>query len=716
MYNCLQKERSSFLFRFLCLFMCAALVLIIIQKPARAQSAAPLSKLNLPAPGTLVSTSPSFNPAIVTGIKIYPDNPLQFDFIIDIGDDRIQGEALQQESQKLINYFMATLTVPEDEMWVNLSPYEKDRIIAEGLSQTEMGRDMLAQDYLLKQLSASLIYPEDDFGREFWDRVYEKVEAKYETTEIPINTFNKIWIVPDEAVVYVHNTHVFVVENHLKVMLEEDYLSLESNAGSTKHGLGNITKDDIEVVSGVSSEIIREVLLPEIEREINEGKNFANLRQIYNSMLLATWYKKNLKESLLGQVYTDKNKVIGIDLDDKEMKQNIYDRYVEAFEKGVYNYIKEEVDSVTQEIIPRKYFAGGLDAYRDSRGADRFTETTGEVPQGLASKATRTHAVAEMTGLPLRDEEAGAPDEEELLWELKMDQGYADERAPDTVYADTVLSSLPSQSQVLALGEGPKLMDIESILEQGHHVLATNFSAGHLREMQEEGARRGFTNLSVQRLDYRKDFGLGEGQFDAVISHSSVGMYTSLDELVEILIKIRAVLKKTPQSRLVFQVLSTDDPWYGTGEQVGEDRFVHTNPAVGRGHVRQYWREERLNLALAKAGFEAVNFIKYRAKRYRNNEEKAGLLTCVAGLADSGSSDSDRNPDQPRQSKAEHGGIDFNPNNLNLSEQGDKSQIQFSADNIQDLNPQSINGILPVIINISPLPSVLPLLGLNSLR
>jgi len=293
----IQRKQTTFTYRVFSVFIAFTFIFSSIIPPRLAQAQ---SVLNLPAPGTMVLTSPAFNPAIVIGIKIYPDNPLQFDFIIDIGDDQLQGEALKKESQKLINYFMATLTVPEDEMWVNLSPYEKDRIIAEGLSYTEMGRDMLAQDYLLKQLTASLMYPEDDFGKDFWNRVYSKAEAKYGTTEISMNTFNKIWIVPDEAVVYVHDTNVFVVENHLKVMLEEDYLALESNVGSTKHGLGNVTKDDIEVVSGVSAEIIREVLLPEIEKEVNEGKNFANLRQMYNSMLLATWYKKNLKESLLG--------------------------------------------------------------------------------------------------------------------------------------------------------------------------------------------------------------------------------------------------------------------------------------------------------------------------------------------------------------------------------------------------------------------------------
>ena len=36
-----------------------------------------------------------------------------------------------------------------------------------------------------------------------------------------------------------------------------------------------------------------------------------------------------------------------------------------AFKKGVYNYIKEEQDSLTQEIIPRKYFSGGVNFFGD---------------------------------------------------------------------------------------------------------------------------------------------------------------------------------------------------------------------------------------------------------------------------------------------------------------------------------------------------------------
>jgi len=319
------------------------------------------SVLNLPAPGTMITTSPAFNPPIMRGISIDPQNPFQFDFIIDVGDEKLKDESLKEESTKLIKYFLASLTVPEDEMWVNLSPYEKDRIIPNSFGQTEMGRDLLAQDYMLKQLTASLMYPEEDLGNEFWNKVYEKATRLYGTTEIPVNTFNKVWIVPEKAVVYANGTNVFVLDSRFKVMLEEDYLALDSNVGSTKHGLGDITKDEIESINGVSSEIIRELLIPEIEKEVNEGKNFAKLRQIYNSMILATWYKKNLKKGLLGQLYVDKSKTKGIDLKDDEINQKIYSQYVEAFERGVFDFIKEDYDETTQEIIPRKYFSGGAD-------------------------------------------------------------------------------------------------------------------------------------------------------------------------------------------------------------------------------------------------------------------------------------------------------------------------------------------------------------------
>ncbi len=385
----------------------------------------------LPKPGAMIHLSPEFNPPILKGIKVHPDNPFRFDFILDQGDSSViptsstvipakagiqNQEKLKQQATRLITYFLASLTIPEKDLWVNLSPYEKDRIVPEFFGQTEMGRDLLAEDYMLKQITASLIYPEDEIGKKFWKRIYEEAAKKFGTTNIPVNTFNKVWIVPEKAVVYENAKAgtAYVVEAKLKVMLEQDYLVLSHNvipAFSTvipaKAGIQN--KNDI---NALGSKIVRQIVIPELTKEVNENKNFAQLRQVYNSLILATWYKKKIKDSILSQVYADKNKTAGVqytasiipksstvipakagiqnrinsDMDprrtivsvryedvrgDDNKKDDvdlIYQRYLQAFKKGVYNYIKEDLDPVTQETIPRKYFSGGFDMAMSSNG------------------------------------------------------------------------------------------------------------------------------------------------------------------------------------------------------------------------------------------------------------------------------------------------------------------------------------------------------------
>jgi hypothetical protein len=317
----------------------------------------------LPAPGIMVHLSPQLDPPVLKGIKVHPDNPFQFDFILDKGDmsmsspnAAVRGQELKQEATKLIKYFLASLTIPENDLWVNLSPYEKERIIPNSFGFTEMGRDLLAEDYMLKQITASLIYPEDAVGRRFWKRIYEQAAGRFGTTNIPVNTFNKVWIVPEKAVVFENAKAgtAYVVESKLKVMLEQDYLALSHNVIPAKMGIQN--KRDI---NALGSQIVREIVIPELNREVNENKNFAKLRQVYNSLILATWYKKKIKDSILAEVYADKNKTAGINIDDPQEKRKIYERYLRAFKKGVYNYIKEEIDPITQEMIPRKYFSGG---------------------------------------------------------------------------------------------------------------------------------------------------------------------------------------------------------------------------------------------------------------------------------------------------------------------------------------------------------------------
>jgi hypothetical protein len=289
---------------------------------------------------------------MIKGIKVHPDNPLLFDFILDTGKSglKINSPEFKAESQKLIKYFLASLTIKEDDLWVNLSPYEKDRMIPQELGATELGRDMLAQDYILKQLTASLIYPEKQLGKKFWDNVYTKARQMYGVTDIPVNTFNKVWIVADKAKVLEHNNAAYVVGSHLKVMLEEDYLALSKNTGPTQ--VRPLQND----VHSLASQTVRAIILPELEKEVNQGQNFAPLRQMFYSMILASWYKLALKDALLNQVYSNKGKTSGVLSDDPSVKEKIYQQYLKAYKKGVFNYIKEDI---ANSGLPRKYFSGG---------------------------------------------------------------------------------------------------------------------------------------------------------------------------------------------------------------------------------------------------------------------------------------------------------------------------------------------------------------------
>ncbi|MBF0594961.1 MAG: hypothetical protein HQL22_08325 [Candidatus Omnitrophica bacterium] len=302
-------------------------------------------------PGTRLALSPSFTPALLKGVRVYADNPFRLDFITDKGNSSGSTEQLTLESTRLIKYFLAAITVPEKDLWVNLSPYEKDRIVPDAFGVTEMGRDLLAQDYMLKQITASVIYPEGEVGKAFWAKVYAEVQRRYGTSDVPVDTFNKVWVVPEKAVVYEGKDSAYVVESKLKVMLEEDYFALEKNTA---------IKTISPATNKLGSDIVREVVIPILEKEVNEGKNFAQLRQVYHSLILAVWYKDKVKESIFGKAYVDQRKTGGVDIEDKAEKEKIWAQYFAAFKKGAYNYIKEDFDPATQQMVPRKYFSGGV--------------------------------------------------------------------------------------------------------------------------------------------------------------------------------------------------------------------------------------------------------------------------------------------------------------------------------------------------------------------
>ena len=79
---------------------CFFITSIVGPKPVYAQ------EFRLPVPGVMVRQSPAFNPPILKGIKVHPDNPLSFDFILDTGD---VGEGFKPSRTTKFSLFFSAL-------------------------------------------------------------------------------------------------------------------------------------------------------------------------------------------------------------------------------------------------------------------------------------------------------------------------------------------------------------------------------------------------------------------------------------------------------------------------------------------------------------------------------------------------------------------------------------------------------------------------------
>lgn len=407
MLKCIWRQRFSGPMRALVvLVLTAFLVTSIPPVPGFAQV-----MRHTPSTSFMLQPTTAFNPLTLTGIQLVPENPLRFDFLMDQGNSNLNSKDLREESVRLVKYFLTALTIPEKDIWVNLSPYEKDTIIPDDFIQTQMGKILLEQDYVLKQITASLTYPETSLGKQFWARVYQKAFDMYGTTDIPINTFNKVWVVPKTADVVAYKNGALIVDSQLDVMVESDYLAMENNRDRSGSGT-NPGREDLHEDNQLYSNITKEIIIPELRREVNEGKYFAPLRQVYHAMILAVWYKKNLRNGLLSKIYVRQNKVDGVNVDDPSAKEKVYEQYLETFRKGIYNYIREDFDAATKQVIPRKYVSGGMEFTLLGLGGekDRYRELPSSALPTIRPMNQPLLASADLAILTPNGDQVGLPD------------------------------------------------------------------------------------------------------------------------------------------------------------------------------------------------------------------------------------------------------------------------------------------------------------------
>lgn len=270
------------------------------------------------------------------------------DVLIDKGDGPAPVDPA--DSRAILKYFLIGLALPDEVFWVNLRPDSPAQMLDDRLARTDLGRVLLEADLQLKKDVAAYTSPMTSEGSHYWDRLYRKAEELFggQTPEIP--TVCRPWIVPGEIVVAETGRSAYIYKATLKVMLEEDYLK----------GAANGFQDErLRRLNDYAAGLMREEIVPLMTVKVNSAKCYAELRQVYYSLVLAAWFKAGFRykpgayPALIGC-----GKLAGLASETAWEKETYFRAYRDSFEKGEYSLRENSVSASGQSV--RTYFSGGI--------------------------------------------------------------------------------------------------------------------------------------------------------------------------------------------------------------------------------------------------------------------------------------------------------------------------------------------------------------------
>jgi SAM-dependent methyltransferase len=164
------------------------------------------------------------------------------------------------------------------------------------------------------------------------------------------------------------------------------------------------------------------------------------------------------------------------------------------------------------------------------------------------------------------------------------ERGASGEDAVHRELRELFLEGLPDRSDVLDLGCGQG-HDLKAMARAGHRVAGIDFSTPAIRQARKRVygwrfPRRRKNDLRVH--DIAAGIPFEDERFGGVYSHLALHYFH--DDVTRMIFReIGRVLR--PGGLLVFSVKSTEDPYYGEGEQLGEHIFSR------KGHVRHFFDE-----------------------------------------------------------------------------------------------------------------------------
>jgi len=266
------------------------------------------------------------------------------------------ADVSENDVRTFAEYFLAALAVPVADQWVNLSPSESTRVLAPSLADTALGTTLLRQDYVLKQVAATLTDPKTPLGKAYW------AQGRGDLA--------KIWIEPGE---------IRVADDGERVVVECATLRVRSESA------GN------------------DLLIPALTDAVNRDALFAPLRQAYRAMILASRCKAVVRSGAVMRS-ADGRQTAGLRNRSGSVTV-LFGLYAKAYTRGAYH------ETTAQGKTHRQYFCGGFDPNR---------LTTMQVTQGSSAVDAALpddvrEATIEVTALAAALYQAGLASSDELL-------------------------------------------------------------------------------------------------------------------------------------------------------------------------------------------------------------------------------------------------------------------------------------------------------------
>ncbi len=332
-----------------------------------------------------------FRPASLRYFSYEPmtDN---FQVLLDKADEKDLNDAqVQEKTQELMKYFRIGLSLPNEKFWVNLRPDAPEQIIDPELEKTDIGKVMLEADLQLKKDTSSLTSPQTKEGKEYWDKLYKRAGELFGNENITIPTITRPWIVPGEIIVRESANGAYIYKAALKVMLEEDYLrgtkevrhkALADARQSSVAGERRVTTIDysfndprLKELNEYSTQLIRELIIPNLTKEVNRAKRYSALRQVYYSLILARWFKERFSSQSTAQGNNHVKLIDSRDLTNLTSKESwdkitYFSQYKDSFNKGEYN-LSETVRTPSGQVI-RRYVSGGAMLLRGPKSTGNY--------------------------------------------------------------------------------------------------------------------------------------------------------------------------------------------------------------------------------------------------------------------------------------------------------------------------------------------------------